>query len=96
MARRLKQHIKKPPRRMKKDMTDDEHKHFETHISVATLETTTMTKATADILEKRYIADMGTTDTAKGYNTLPGSPGHSASFWARQGLQMGKLKKAHK
>jgi hypothetical protein len=46
MARRLKQHIKTPPRRMLKDMGDHQHMKFETYVSVATLEQHTMTKAT--------------------------------------------------
>jgi len=96
MARRLKQHINTPPRRMLKDMGDHEHKNFETYVSVATLEQHNMTKATANLLEAGYITDMGTTDTAVGYNDLPGSPGHSPSFWARRGRQLKEMKKARK
>jgi len=95
LRRRMRQHAKKPPARMQDDIEHDmrarvhngEAYAFEDLISVATLEAHTMTKATANLLEKRHITDLGTLDKARGYNTLHGPPQLCPSYWAMIGRQ---------
>ena len=99
LRRRMRQHAKKPPARMQDDILDDmrtrndngEAYIFEDLVSVATLEAHTMTQATANLLEKRHITDLGTLDKARGYNTLPGPPQLCYSYWAMIGRQNAAL-----
>jgi len=93
LARRLRQHAKAPPGRMSVDMGGGEvQTAFAALVDVATLESRNMTGATADLLEKDYIEQMGALDVRRGYNTLPAAPGRSSSFWARKGWDIHRRK----
>ncbi len=80
LARRVAQHRRSPPRRMKGDAAA--HQPWDANFRARVLLTCTSAH-TADLMEKHYIKQLKAT-SERGYNDLPAAPGRCARFYAMQ------------
>jgi predicted GIY-YIG superfamily endonuclease len=93
LRRRIAQHRKKPPQRMRKDL--QAAASFDAAFEVTVLLSTTDQRA-ANEAEKQYIAEYKA-QGPDGYNKFPGKPGSSKAFWyqLRRGLLQLRQHKQH-